>query len=1032
MATYNINQFNLNDSSIFIDLVNYYDKKTVDKKIQDMLDTIGSAYNIIGNLADLDELLTLETANIGDVYNITNSFNIEDVIYEAHTNMVCINTINTHIDNDISKWLPIGSTFNTENYYNKQEVDERLTEVVIDNLVTTDVNRPLSANMGHELNSVITEVQTKVNDLTTIEITYQQLVNYRNNAKLIPGKFYIISDYITTTSQENTLSTNHSFDIIIQALSNNKLSENAKALPKKLDSYFKNADMSAWELKYCIDNDTDRFSWASETGTGVIYYMKDEYNNEAWYDFKNIQFLRDSQWMATYKQSYPALQNNFNDEDYYFYTFSKIKVNDDGTNLIQDGTLNVLESTIKPAHNNIIGRSALDNSKRFVLNNTIFISKSFPPHDNNIASDNQNNTLGNKCCYNTIGQYFRDNIIAGTFQNNIIEQRMTSCQTSNTFEHTKVGPNAWHNKWLEPISYCTFGSYFQYNSVISDITYTSTGGLKYCNFGSNNVGCDYIPSMTNVDICDSCWCTEANFFFRQLKLYSDGGLVITKIIGEHESPYKLYRVDGNGVDISNSYYMICTNTMYKHLNDINNGFYCPDTGSDINGMLVNKNDGYNVELTVDNGATTVYLTETSIDLKAQDRNIKIDADGIDLVYDRYNSITVSENHIAMHNDEKNTFVGITNNEGTLATRGEEHDEAVIKVSKDNVYLSYGDQDEEPASIYIYNDSISISTSYGNSEIILNDDMISLSAVNNDIEMFSDGNVDITGNGNIGMFSTNNIDIYSDNTIIMNYEYLKLSSSNTRINVGTSDDYICDGLHIELPDRYSYIHYQYMNNYTEAELSIKTDIMSIDSNRYFSVNSLNFKTSEGFEYNINTNRSISESEFKNILYKQYNSIYKENDNALCIVGTIDWLNNLPEPVNYVTCVINNHMIRIYYHNSEYVDGNGTIKPLYYYNISMSTNQAHIETNCTNIELIKKIGVYDAFNIIMFDIKYVEQSGEHNYVHEYGYFNTKSGSLNILTGIKTVETFNYQTNDKKYYTYDGSEWKDGSVDTGSDQL
>ena len=49
--------------------------------------------------------------------------------------------------------------------------------------------------------------------------------------------------------------------------------------------------MSAWELKYCLDNDTTRFAWAdTENGKGVIYYMRDEYNNECPYDFKNIQF----------------------------------------------------------------------------------------------------------------------------------------------------------------------------------------------------------------------------------------------------------------------------------------------------------------------------------------------------------------------------------------------------------------------------------------------------------------------------------------------------------------------------------------------------------------------------------------------------------------------------------------------------------------------------------------------------------------------------------------------------------------------
>ena len=42
-----------------------------------------------------------------------------------------------------------------------------------------------------------------------------------------------------------------------------------------------------------MDNDTNRFGWTDESnGKGVIYYMKDEWNNECPYDFKNIQFAR--------------------------------------------------------------------------------------------------------------------------------------------------------------------------------------------------------------------------------------------------------------------------------------------------------------------------------------------------------------------------------------------------------------------------------------------------------------------------------------------------------------------------------------------------------------------------------------------------------------------------------------------------------------------------------------------------------------------------------------------------------------------
>jgi len=41
--------------------------------------------------------------------------------------------------------------------------------------------------------------------------------------------------------------------------------------------YFSLCNLESWELKYCLDNDTDRFEWADiNNGKGVIYYMKDE------------------------------------------------------------------------------------------------------------------------------------------------------------------------------------------------------------------------------------------------------------------------------------------------------------------------------------------------------------------------------------------------------------------------------------------------------------------------------------------------------------------------------------------------------------------------------------------------------------------------------------------------------------------------------------------------------------------------------------------------------------------------------------
>ena len=130
-------------------------------------------------------------------------------------------------------------------------------------------------------------------DVDIREVKYNELVSLRNSNKLVPGCKYRITDYVTTTTQENTQSAGHAFDIIVLATDTNVLNENALATKHNGDTYFANSNLAAWELKYSLDNDTNKFEWADSTnGKGVIYYMKDEFNNECPYDFKNIQYIK--------------------------------------------------------------------------------------------------------------------------------------------------------------------------------------------------------------------------------------------------------------------------------------------------------------------------------------------------------------------------------------------------------------------------------------------------------------------------------------------------------------------------------------------------------------------------------------------------------------------------------------------------------------------------------------------------------------------------------------------------------------------
>lgn len=95
-----------------------------------------------------------------------------------------------------------------------------------------------------------------------IEVTYAKLRELKQKKLLNPGAKYRITDYVTTTSQANTRSANHRFDIIVTALDERTLSEDAMAIQHEGDTYFANSNLAAWKLRYRLDNDSSEFRWA--------------------------------------------------------------------------------------------------------------------------------------------------------------------------------------------------------------------------------------------------------------------------------------------------------------------------------------------------------------------------------------------------------------------------------------------------------------------------------------------------------------------------------------------------------------------------------------------------------------------------------------------------------------------------------------------------------------------------------------------------------------------------------------------------
>lgn len=70
------------------------------------------------------------------------------------------------------------------------------------------------------------------------EIEHADLLSLVQTSALSPGKMYRITDYVTMVDQDNCHSAEHPFDLIVTALTESQLDENARATIHDGDTYF--------------------------------------------------------------------------------------------------------------------------------------------------------------------------------------------------------------------------------------------------------------------------------------------------------------------------------------------------------------------------------------------------------------------------------------------------------------------------------------------------------------------------------------------------------------------------------------------------------------------------------------------------------------------------------------------------------------------------------------------------------------------------------------------------------------------------
>ena len=419
--------------------------------------------------------------------------------------------------------------------------------------------------------TALTNLDTRVNTVEDalanqiISISYADLKTLRDNAQLVPGQQYRITDYQCTTVQENTKSAGHKFDIIVTADDEETLNEDARAIATEenfLDGsyfvddgdhcvyvgerivdgvkvyfwkpvegyaddtygyysqlpieelvklskeelfktsfawkdsdgplmwgnfenatfssyqiypYFASSNLSAWKLKYCLDNDTTRFAWADSTnGKGVIYRMIDEFNNDVPYDFKNIQFKHPKD-----TTTYP----------YYYYTFASGNVEDN-----TDCSLNIACVCYSNTIKNTILKGENINETSMGLNQIIFIGTVCI--SNTFGYDCQTNSFGDFCGYNTFGNVctgntFGDGCVFNTFGNTCGGNTFGGDCMFNTFGNDYMnntfGSNYRNNSFGSSYGNNIFGDNYQYNIFGNGYSDNTFGSSYSCNTFGNGI-----------------------------------------------------------------------------------------------------------------------------------------------------------------------------------------------------------------------------------------------------------------------------------------------------------------------------------------------------------------------------------------------------------------------------------------------------------------------------------------------------------------------------------------------------------------
>lgn len=372
--------------------------------------------------------------------------------------------------------------------------------------------------------ALATQIRTK-------DVTIQQLRTLCDSGRLVPGHTYKVTDYafyVNPAFSGWLSSGEHPFDIIVTALNKYEISPVAFADRHLGDVYYEDCQLNLWELRVKWTMKSPSRVWTLE-----VTWMKDEWDNEACYDFKNALFKRVQCISAPTgfdlikstqsnplpmaiinagatdpeKGHYPCdateqfgFTFGFDESTYeWLYTFSHV-----GSS-IKDAS--VVAGSY--CYNNVIGGHSLDGGRHannivmvstgdgdFVFANNrfdagcrdmTFAAAGLTVKDNHFGRECYGNVFvggfsgDKKFTDNELGDYFSENYLQGRFEDNRTADSFMQNYVSGYVEFSDFGYSFFLNK-IESIEESRFGSRFSYNEYIHFDDLTVGDVVQSCHF----------------------------------------------------------------------------------------------------------------------------------------------------------------------------------------------------------------------------------------------------------------------------------------------------------------------------------------------------------------------------------------------------------------------------------------------------------------------------------------------------------------------------------------------------------------------